>query len=66
MLHCKRMGRPCNCGKAVVYDRHGRQREQPEPVSCLTDKEVNNALMVLLREWRRRHEEGAAAIMSAH
>ncbi|HKQ09989.1 MAG TPA: hypothetical protein VJS85_02265 [Rhizomicrobium sp.] len=50
MPYCKKMKRPCTCGRLLVYDRNGRLPEQNNIIACLTDSEARSALAVLFRE----------------
>lgn len=64
MGYCKKLNRPCGCGRLVTYDCQGRLSESEGGSQCLTDSEVRSMLTVLLQEWRRRCqmlEEGPAA-----
>lgn len=54
MSYCKRMNRPCTCGRLSLYDRTGRVREFENSANCLTDHEVLSATTLLMDEWRRR------------
>ena len=38
--YCKRMKRPCTCNRLTVYQRDGRDSDQDNGASCLTDSEI--------------------------
>jgi hypothetical protein len=54
MSYCKRMNRPCTCGRLFIYNRKGIVEEPDNGANCLTDSEVQSATSLLLDEWRRR------------
>jgi hypothetical protein len=66
MSDCKKVKRPCTCGKLFIYDRNGRMRQLDTNAACLSDSAIRNALGVMLQEWRRRCSDAELAVpMSA-
>jgi hypothetical protein len=61
MSYCKRMMRPCTCGKLSIYNRDGRIVELDNGANCLTDSEVRTATILLQEEWERRFKGAEVA-----
>lgn len=66
MSYCKRMKRPCTCGKLSVYYRDGNLADLDGGVGCLTDNEVRSALTVLLEEFHRRFSDAKIGASRLH
>jgi hypothetical protein len=65
MAYCKRMMRPCTCGKLSIYDRNGQLPDLDNGRRCLTDNEVRSVLTILLQEWQVRFGDAKGASASS-
>ncbi len=54
MPFCKRMNRPCTCGRLATHDQYGDMIPLESSEVCLTDEEIRGLLTMLTQEWRRR------------
>jgi len=54
MPFCRRMNRPCTCGRLATHDQYGDMIPLEGGEICLTDEEIRGLLTLLTQEWRRR------------
>jgi hypothetical protein len=58
MPYCRRLQRPCTCGRLATHDHYGNMIEVDAGIVCLSNEEILGMLTLLTEEWRRRCKAG--------